>query len=374
MTKPKIRTRTSGPHKGKRYPLKNQGPQGYSIAKGNPTSKGATREDLREARLKKLTPFAKMESQWKGDHAGDTDFSFYHSKQEPREFLDDIKAIYDSSADKEGLDHPQKNIISFKGPTDRKIYIGGGNKAKRLTLMATTKSAVENSFTRQEILEIGPLYIHVAPRSKSWAGLCAKRSIKHKTHITGRIRYPHFIHVRSDFLDDESVLVHELEHARQHGFGVYILDRNYSEKMTELSTMARVSQAGVSTAGYYRHIPEVKKALRENYAEGIALLKKLQNEDRKLLTGSKQMKGKNVRERIEELYDKSHISRAKFSPAENLDRYFFIEEADGDELDLHIRYEPKKLPTNKMAYKELKEDYPGAKIWEYRNGKKVRVI
>jgi len=86
------------------------------------------------------------------------------------------------------------------------------------------------------------------------------------------------------------------------------------------------------------------------------------------------MKGKRLTKHIEELYDKSHISRAHFSPAEKLDRYFYIEEADGDKLDLHLRYGPKKLPTNKMAYKELKEDYPGAKIWEYRNGKKVRVV
>ena len=48
---PKIRTRTSGAHKGKRYPLKTEGPQGYSIKKGNPTLKGTTREDLRKARI-----------------------------------------------------------------------------------------------------------------------------------------------------------------------------------------------------------------------------------------------------------------------------------------------------------------------------------
>ncbi len=53
--KTKIRTRTSGAHKGKRYPIKNQGPQGYSIPKGTPTSKGSTREELRNARTLKAS-------------------------------------------------------------------------------------------------------------------------------------------------------------------------------------------------------------------------------------------------------------------------------------------------------------------------------
>jgi len=246
MTKTKIRTRTSGAHKGKRYPIKNQGPQGYSAPKGNPTSRGVTREELREARLrmttKKLKPFEKMEAQWKGDHAGDTDFSFQHSKREPRHYLDVVRAKYDSSADKEGLDHPQKNIIFFKGPTERKIYVGGGNKINRLRLRDSMKSVLEESFTRDEVFLMGPLYIHVASKSKSYAGLCAKRKIKHKTHITGQILYPHFIHINKNFIDEEGILVHEMEHARQHGTGVYILDRNYSETLTELITMGRLSQ------------------------------------------------------------------------------------------------------------------------------------
>ena len=53
MRKGKVRTRTSGTHQGQRYPINDQGPQGYSIAKGNPTSKGVTRADLRAAKMLK---------------------------------------------------------------------------------------------------------------------------------------------------------------------------------------------------------------------------------------------------------------------------------------------------------------------------------
>ena len=51
MGKGKVRTRTSGSHKGQKYPIKNEGPKGYGISKGNPTLKGTTREDLRKARI-----------------------------------------------------------------------------------------------------------------------------------------------------------------------------------------------------------------------------------------------------------------------------------------------------------------------------------
>jgi len=51
MGKGKVRTRTSGSHQGQKYPIKNEGPKGYGISKGNPTLKGTTRADLREARI-----------------------------------------------------------------------------------------------------------------------------------------------------------------------------------------------------------------------------------------------------------------------------------------------------------------------------------
>ena len=377
MTKTKIRTRTSGAHKGKRYPLKNQGPQGYSTSKGSPTSKGVTREDLRKARdsKQKMDRNDRMIAQWNFEHAGDTDMSFIHKRKKIYEELDRLSG-FGSEKDTISKDIPRRDIISFIGSTGRKVYVGGENKSSREELLSLTKHKLDNYFTISEVKEMGPLYIQAGGESIGSGGSCQHLvSIKHRTHITGKIRTPHIISISEEHINDAAILTHEFVHAKRWGTKDHVSDINREEKETDLETMCRLSPSDFDDrggAGYYQFIPEVREELKKDPIFGTRLMWKFQKDDRQLVIGKKPgMKGVALKQKINKVYNKTHISDAQFSQAEKLDRFFIIKSKELT-LNEHNRYiRSITLEEIKQGYRET---YPGAKVWEIRDGVKVRII
>ena len=108
-------------------------------------------------------------------------------------------------------------------------------------------------------------------------------------------------------------------------------------------------------------------------------MRKYQKEDRELLLGRKSgkgIKGKTLDRRVTECYSKSHIKKAHFSPAERLDNYYLIETKDGRKFEVHIRTDPKpgkNPPPLSKIRRDLKQEYKGAKVYEYQDGKKVKI-
>lgn len=360
---------------GKAYPI-------HAPVKGKQSTSHYTPRRRARKRAKSLSLEQRMERQWKAGHSGDTDMSFTHKKRAESPFPEYEPIV--SNRDVYSLDHPKSNLPSFKGPTDRKIYVGGGNKTQRKRLLAVSKSSVNNNFTKEEVMEMGPMLIRKKePKGlRSWAGCCThKRSSRHPQHKTGRMITPHIIDISGRWIDDKSVMVHELEHARRYNMG-FRRDSDREEKETELATMARLdslNQLG-SDCGYYQYIPEVKQLLNKRKdSEAKALMKKYRTEDRELMLGRKTgpgIKGKTLDRKLRENYNKSHISRAHFSPAERLDNYYYIETKDGEKLELHIRTHPKlgeNPPPVKEIRKGVKKEHPGAKVYEIQDGKRVRV-
>lgn len=316
-----------------------------------------------------------MRTQWEFGHAGDTDMSFIHSRQKIYDRLDRYTG-FGPQEDTTSKDMPRKDMLSFIGPTDRKIYIGGGNKNTRKELLLLSKYRLENYFTVSEVKEMGPLYIQAGGHRSGTGGVCSHLiSVKHRTHITGQIRTPHIICINPKFIDDSAIGTHELIHAKRYGTRDYVNDADREEKETDLETICRISPSDMekrSGHGYYQFIPDVRKEYRKDFHAGRELQNKYELEDRKLIIGKKAgMKGRALTQRINKLYPKTHISRTHFSPAEKLDRFFIIK-SGGLTIKEHVRYvEATSLEAIKTDYRKT---YPDLKMWEIRDGKEVQII
>jgi len=324
---------------------------------------------------RKMSQEDRIRKQWERGHSGDTDMSFVNMSQEEYYEFRHLYAPFNSIKDIKSYDIPRSDLLFFYGPTDRKIYIAKGNKDTRKILKTEARTQVFNNFTIKEVMEMGPLYLQVGGESRGSAGSCRHvRSIPHKTHITGQIRTPHMIYIKGKYIQDPSVLTHELIHAKRFGMKDYVRDQDREETETELETMCRLSPTEFKKrglAGYYYRIPEIKKLIRENYSVAIRRMKEMQKKDRKLIIGGNyRLKGKLLTERINRLFPKSHISKAKFSLGEKLDRYFLIKKGTLKEY-LHIGYI--KPVDDRTVYADLRKQYPSAQIYEIKDGKEVRI-
>jgi len=308
---------------------------------------------------------------WVGGNRGKIDFFKQSSNVIPfstTKINDWLSGKIGNKSDIMGFDQPRNDIDKIK-VHGRMVCVGSKYRNK---LKLTAKKVLTSNFTGQELSEIKNLYIDVKGAKKgAWAG--QHQGVRFPNGITGSI-----ITIKSSEINNEDVLTHELVHAHRFATGrSYPFDRNREEKETDLETIARLSPQGFvnKTCGYYNFIPSVTKINSPN--ERSKARKEAQLKDRKCLTGSvsKKLKGKRVIKKVKECYPKSEIRKAHFSPAEQIDRYFLVKLPNGTTIQVHQWY-PKgrkgKLTEIKKAFK--KKYGTGIKAWEYRNGKKVRII
>jgi hypothetical protein len=126
------------------------------------------------------------------------------------------------------------------------------------------------------------------------------------------------IHIRDSKKMNESVIVHELIHAKKYSQGIPPSKQN--EKKNDFETVGRVSRRGLlqNTSGYYwsrkygnKHMPTYKKAGAERdriSSRGI-------RHDRILLTGSlnNRIKGKILEERVNGRFKQSFFFKKDMS-------------------------------------------------------------
>ena len=313
-----------------------------------------------------------MRQMWTGGHRGKIDFFKQASEVIPYSVIDAIN-WFDSKVkggvDIEGFDQPRNDIDKLKAHR-RMVCVGGKYRKKA---KPSIKKVISSNFTGNVLKEIKNLYIETSgiKSGGNWAG-------QHEgIHLTDGNKAS-IITIRKGFIDSEDVLTHELVHA--HRFATerrYPFDRNKDEKETDLETVARLSPQGLlnKICGYYNYIPIVKE--KTSPSEQSKARKEAQLKDRKCLTGAvnKKLKGKRAIKKVKECYPKSEIRKAHFSPAENVDRYFLVKLPDGTKIEIHQRYPKGKRGNLREIKKAFKKKYgTGIKAWEYRNGKKVRII
>ena len=315
-----------------------------------------------EIKMSKMTRDGWIRYMWDAGHRGKIDFFKQSSKVIPfstsniRQWMKG--GTFGRNYDIMGFDQPRKDIEKLK-IRGRTICIGGKHRKK---IESNVRKVLTSNFTGQELKEINNLYIETsAPVAKAWwagqhQGFCSLNGIK------GSI-----VTIRKDWINNEHVLTHELVHAHRFATGrKYPYDTNKDEKETELETVARLSPQAIRSGicGYYTFLP------KNSWLSA-------QLKDRKCLTGSekKKLKGKREIKNVKDCYPKSEIRKVHFSPAEQIDRYFLVKLPNGTTIQVHQWY-PKgrkgKLTEIKKAFK--KKYGTGIKAWEYRNGKKVRII
>ena len=300
-------------------------------------------------------------SMWLGGRRGKLDF-FKEAKNlipyHPNEVTKwRASKSFGGTRDIEIFDTPRTDVDKLK-VHGRNIAVGGSGRKK---VRKHVKRVIESNFTREEINDIKNLYIETSTiRGGGWTG--QHQGITLPNGKTGSI-----ITIRKKYHNDENVLTHELIHAHRRKTGRrYPFDRNSDEKETELETIARINNIDIMTTGYYWHIPGVVTNEQHNAAI---------TSDRIGITGSKskKFKGKKAIKKSKEYYKKSQISKAKFSPGERVDRYFYIVLPNKTKIDVHQRY-PKGNGNLVQIRKDFRKKYGSEiKIWEYRNGKKVRI-
>jgi len=301
-----------------------------------------------------------MRQMWTGGHRGRIDFFKQASKVIPYSGTDALN-WFDSKikggVDIEGFDQPRNDIDKLK-LRGRMVCVGG---KYRKQIESNVRKVLTSNFTRQELSQIKNLYIETSEplANAQWAGQCQTIRLYNDEKL-GSI-----ITIGKKWINNEHVLTHELVHAHRFATGRnYPYDINKDEKETELEAIARLTPQAIHSGicGYYTFLPKSLSA---------------QLKDRKCLTGSekKKLKGKRAIKKVKECYPKSEIRKVHFSPAENVDRYFLVKLPDGTKIEIHQRYPKGKRGNLREIKKAFKKKYgKEIKAWEYRNGKKVRII
>lgn len=249
-------------------------------------------------------------------------------------------------------DVPRKDVevVKIHG---RNIYVGGELRKKSVPFI---KRVIENNFTANEIKKIKNLYIET---DVSLPGLKGR----HTGYETkGGVKFSK-VTVDKKYHDDEDTLTHEVIHAHRSASNRIVKDVDRDEKETDLEALARQSNPRIKKGGYYQYAPKeigIRNAIER---------------DRKGLTGSmgKSLKGKKAIERTREYYPKSIISGVHFSPPELIDRYFYVILKNGTKANIHMRFD-RTVPLQTIK-KRLKEEHgKEIKAWEWRDGKKFRII
>lgn len=302
------------------------------------------------------------------------DYALLHSKVDPTGLP--LGVPISGSNDWFRLDRPREDILSFKNKSGRISYVGHRNPATRRSTTKSVKGILRDSFSAREMGSINGVLFDV--KSKGMGGAAG-------SHI--RWGGDSYIALRTDYANDEEVIIHELVHARRHAQGDYVRDRDREEAETDLETMARMKNFNNrGRTGYYQFLPEVRQtSKRDGPAAAQRLMLQLQAEDRRLVTGdvNKHFKGKVAVKNVKRAYPQSHISkmnrRSRHSgyssrTLENIDRYFEVQPPGYKrKAQVHLHYPQGKSNLNTIK-KDLRGQFgDGSKIWEWRDGKRVRV-
>jgi len=303
-------------------------------------------------------------ARWRWGHAGAVDFG-KQAQEGVTPPYPTTSDIYWSGHPKQaksdlvGLDHPRKDTTSFKSKATKKVYVGATTDKTKRGLKNRAEQILRSNFTKHEINCMGSLYFEGSrPSSRNAAATCSSVRVTENGKITGR---NHLITVKPTHTNNEEVITHELVHARRHGTGEHTYDRDTEEKETELETVARVKDPPSWGGGYYQYLRD-KDSFEAKTKDRIGLTGRM----------SRNIKGKKALKKIREYYPQSEISKAHFSPAERVDRYFVIK-VNGTTIDHHMHFEGK--PTKNHVIQDLKADFgENIKVWEWKDGKKVRVV
>lgn len=335
-------------------------------------------ERLRKLQQLKVNPKNRrdwVEQMWRWEHKGRVDFnidaktklgaetsySYLGWRTNPKQPISDL-------IEQKGLDRSRRDVFKFKNLAGNNIYIGSGSEKKRKLLAFHVRRILIKQFTGEENRAMGSVFVE---------GSCPR--VDALGSNAGYPRYhANFVSIKPKSYDDDEVITHELIHAMRWGFGQHSMDRNKEEKETELETICRIPKHSITgrefwIGGYYLYVPSIRA--ERDRTKRAELIKKAMLHDRKVIMGSEdaQMKGKPLRRRINSrrFFD-TEMSKAHFSPAELLDRYFVVLD-QGLRSNVHIRYaKPPKVATIK---KEFVQEYgKGVKVWEYQDGKKVKFL
>lgn len=275
----------------------------------------------------------------------------------------------------QGLDRSRKDVMKFKNYAGNNIYIGSGMEAKRNKIASHTRRILRNQFTIAENRAMGSVFVEgTMGNTGAWGSNAGYPKFK-----------GNYMRLDPKIYDSDIVVTHEFIHAMRWGLGDHVRDRTREEKETELETVCRIPKSSITgmdggsqrfVPGYYMYVPDLKRIRRTSGygAYKDAVIQSMLH-DRKVIMGSvdAKMKGISLRRRLNsDLFKKTVISQAHFSPAEKLDRYFLIKD-NGIERSLHIRYG--KIQTVATIKRDFIKEYgKDVEVWEYQDGKKVKFL
>ena len=298
-----------------------------------------------------------MQRMWRMGRSGPIDYvkrakvAYPWSKAREQQWLSNS-----GHADLEFYDIPCDDIDVIK-VHGRNIYIGGKYRKSYRNHVA---SILTNNFTRAELNAIGNLYIETAPRTATMegaAGVHTGFTLPPLKRGGKRIKGSS-IRIAPAYQNRKTAFIHEMIHAVRFAQGRYVRDVDREEKETELETIARVGTRDLS--GYYKFTSDPEGSIAH---------------DKRIMVGNTvhgRLKGKAAIRRTEKCYNKSKIKDVHFSPAEYIDRYFIVKTSTGAKHDVHIRF--LKGSNLNTIRSNLKKRYgKHAQMWEWRDGKKVKI-
>jgi hypothetical protein len=282
--------------------------------------------------------------------------------------------------DVRGFDMPRPDIRGYKNSVGRLVRVGNDSQQNIGVFGAFAIPKINAAFNTNELSRLN-LYFEYPSNRVTGGVLGQTDSI---TAPDGR-DYSQ-IEINRHAMKDEPTIVHEVIHALRYLDDYENEDQDIDEAQTELETVARVSRDGLmkmrNCLGYYSYMTNGWEKLKQ---------------DRILLTGSldRNLDGETARRRVKELFHKSNIFRLRVGVMTNrkgkrnrklvrvdpnkmrrvpewLDRFFYVISPDKLKIKMHIQ--SKKYVPLREVIKDIKTEYgKTSKIWEYRDGKKVKV-
>jgi hypothetical protein len=218
--------------------------------------------------------------------------------------------------------YPNATLIQTKSGT-QVIVVGShhkGNRARRVKYGDKFVDVYNDNFTEKEQRRIGNIRYDLHNRMVNHMNVaeCGRSTSPNAKKLNPRHGGMAQIGIRDSKKMNESVIVHELIHAKK--FMAGIPPSKHNEKKNDFETVGRISKRGLmqNTSGYYwsrkygnKHMPTYKKVGAERdriSSRGI-------RHDRILLTGSmdNRIKGKKVEERVDSRFKKSFFFKKNMS-------------------------------------------------------------
>lgn len=275
--------------------------------------------------------------------------------------------VFPIAFDIENHDVPFHDIKAVSTKSGKKVRVGSNKAHKKHA--TEIKGILNQNFTAEELGDMN-LYFEY-PASKT-VGVVAL----HTGYEENGRRFS-IIDIASHNRGLEDTVTHEVVHARRWSKKEQIRDVDREESETELETIARISNKGLDErfGGYYQYLKHGRP-------------KDLIRQDRALITGdaSKPLRGKEAVRGINQKFNESNISqydgegrwegsakrRRVKMPGEDLDRYFEVDTPKRKNIQAHARLS-KKLPIGRIITTLKKKYGKDARIYEWRDGKKVLI-